>query len=375
MARDVAGAGILLAVLGQPQRMAELAAGEWDLMLAQARSGALVPHLAFQADDCGLDGRLPEKVRQHFAGARAVAADQDRTIRWEINRIARALGGLGVPVVLLKGAAYVATGLAMARGRLVSDVDIMVPRSALDRAEATLVRHGWEPMKLEPYDQRYYRTWMHELPPLRHRERLTVIDVHHTILPPSSRLKPDGEALLRAALPLERPPLHVLAPADMLLHCAAHLFHDGEIADSLRDLVDLHGLLCHFGTDETFWRALLPRARALGLMRPLYYALRYTTRLLETPVPAEVLAAARAGAPAGPARALMDRLAPRALVPDHPERPDAAKRRAAFLLYVRSHWLRMPPHLLVAHLGRKAIMRLSGRHAADDATDAAAEAR
>ena len=51
--------------------------------------------------------------------------------------------------------------------------------------------HGWLRMKIDPYDDRYYRVWMHEIPPLRHRERKTEIDLHHTILPRTSRLKPD----------------------------------------------------------------------------------------------------------------------------------------------------------------------------------------
>lgn len=359
MTRTVARAEVLLAVLGEPQRLAGLAAAEWDLMLAQARRSRLVPHLAFRAEDYRLGAGLPEKVRRHFAGARAVGVDQERTIRWEINRIARALGDLGVPVVLLKGAAYVAAGLPMARGRLVSDVDIMVPKAALDRVEAALQRHGWEPMKLEPYDQRYYRAWMHELPPLRHRERRTIIDVHHTILPPSSRLKPDGEALLRAAWPLDHPLFRVLAPADMLLHCAAHLFHDGEVAGALRDVVDLDGLMRHFGSDQGFWTGLVPRARELELVRPLFYGLRYTTRLLGTPVPADVVAEAEAFAPPAPVLALMDRLIPTALVPGHPERTGYWAAVAGLLLYIRSHWLRMPPLLLAAHLTRKTIRRLS----------------
>ena len=159
-------------------------------------------------------------------------------MRWELNRIERALKHLRFPILLLKGAAYVAAGLP-ARGRLVSDIDIMVPRQALDGAEAALEAAGWRPIKLDPYDQRYYRTWMHELPPLVHPERGTVVDLHHTILPPTSRLKPDPAKLWSAAQPLGTGPLHVLAPPDMVPHSAAHLFHDGDLRLSLRDLVDM----------------------------------------------------------------------------------------------------------------------------------------
>ena len=65
---------------------------------------------------------------------------------------------------------------------------------------------------------------MHELPPMRHMVRQTVIDVHHAILPETARLKPDSAKLRAAALPLGgRKGLLVFSPADMVLHSATHL--------------------------------------------------------------------------------------------------------------------------------------------------------
>ena len=110
---------------------------------------------------------------------------------------------------------------------------------------------------------------MHELPPLVHPERGTVVDLHHTILPPTSRLKPDPAKLWSAAQPLGTGPLHVLAPPDMVLHSAAHLFHDGDLRLSLRDLVDIADLLGQFERSERdFWPRLVSRAAELNLGRP-----------------------------------------------------------------------------------------------------------
>ena len=90
----------------------------------------------------------------------------------------------------------------------------------------------------DAYDQRYYRQWMHELPPLRHMTRQTVLDVHHTILPLTAHLKPDPAKLWEAAVGIEgQVNFCVLAPVDMVLHSATHLFHDGELEHGLRDLV------------------------------------------------------------------------------------------------------------------------------------------
>jgi Uncharacterised nucleotidyltransferase len=350
-----ADAELLPRLLISPAAMAGLTEAEWDQVLPLARTSHLSGRLASEAQAHGLGDRLPARVRGHFDAAAAVAAHNERTIRWELNRIQRALRHLDIPILLLKGAAYVAAELPAARGRSVSDLDIMVPRAALDPVETGLEHTGWQPMKLDSYDQRYYRRWMHELPPLRHGERGTIVDVHHTILPPTARLKPDPARLWAEARRLDGSRLHVLAPADMVLHSAAHLFHDGDLHRSLRDLVDFRDLLGVFGTQPGFWSDLVARARTLDLGRPLFYALRYARRLLATAVPDEVMTVALAHAPPRPVLSLMDRLVPRALVPRPSEKVEDAL--GSWLLYTRSHWLRMPPRLLLPHLGYQAVRR------------------
>ena len=53
---------------------------------------------------------------------------------------------------------------------------------------------------------------------------------------------------------------------------------------------------------------------------------------------------------------LMDALFLRALRPTHASTSDGWTPLARWLLYVRGHWMRMPPKLLILHLARKAWM-------------------
>jgi hypothetical protein len=355
-----AGPELLLGVLVRPALMAELSEAQWDDVLSLARASHLLARLAAEAQAHGLSDRLPSGVRGQFAGATAVAAHHERKVRWELNRIERALKHLRFPLLLLKGAAYVAACLPAARGRLVSDIDVMVRRNDLDAAETALERAGWRPIKLDPYDQRYYRTWMHELAPLVHSQRGTVVDLHHTILPRTSRLKPDPAKLWSAAQPLGTGPLRVLAPPDMVLHSAAHLFHDGDLRLSLRDLVDIADLLGHFKKSERdFWPRLVSRAAELNLGRPLFYALRYCRRLLSIAIPESVSSVATRYGPPLPIVEAMDRVVPRAFFAG--SLGGAGDRSAAMLLYIRSHWLRMPPWLLARHLTHQTIARFQTR--------------
>jgi len=263
-----------------------------------------------------------------------------------------------LPLILLKGTAYVAAGLPPAAGRLFSDIDILVPKAALGDVESLLMVHGWASNHHDAYDQRYYREWMHELPPMQHMRRATVIDVHHAILPQTAAAQPDPARLRAAARAIPGAAgLCVLAPCDMVLHSATHLFYEGEYHHGLRDLFDLHRLLCHFGAAEPgFWTALPARARELELARPLFYALRYCMNLLGTPVPAAVVADAGAGRPNAALLVLMDALFMRALRPAHPSCAGFLASVSDGALYIRGNWLRMPPLMLSRHLFRKAFL-------------------
>lgn len=265
------------------------------------------------------------------------------------------MAGVDTPAILLKGAAYLLANLPPSRGRLFSDIDILVPKRALPAVESALMLAGYATTHHHPHDQRYYRRFMHELPPMRHVKRMTLLDVHHTIVPESSRIRLDASALFRAAVPLAgRDDLAVLDAADMLLHSAVHLFHNEEFTHGLRDLVDIDALFRHFGATAGFTEKLADRAADLGLLRPLYYALRWTWRLFDTPVPASLLLASRNAAPSMPVRGLMDLLLSRALMPTASDPSTLWARRA---LYLRGHWLKMPVPLLAWHLTMKAFRR------------------
>ena len=349
---------LVLIAVTQPRATASWSESDWDTLVRQARRSNLLGNLAFRLEEANVLASSPPAAQAHLDAARILAQHQQQAVEREVAEIRQSLAATGIDIILLKGAAYAVAGLRAAKGRIFSDVDILVPKEALIEIESALMQHGWVSTHHDPYDQRYYRAWMHELPPMRHIIRQTVIDVHHAILPVTARLKPDSAKLRMAALPLEgKKGLFVFSPADMVLHSATHLFHDGELEHGLRDLIDLDTLLREFSQQASFWDRLVERAAELDLRRPLYYALRYTAHILDTPVPPQIVQAAEAGKPVAVIDRLMDALFVRALCPDHSSVADRFTPFARRILYVRSHWLRMPPLLLVYHLMIKAFSR------------------
>lgn len=362
------GGAALLSILRDPRAGLALDAATWNGLLECARRHGLLGRLAVLCADAGLAPRLPQTVQEILTDARLAAEANQTMQRYEANRVLHALRGLGLPVVLLKGGAYLLAGLPAARGRLSGDLDILVPRARIEDVERAVTAQGWESLVTDSYDQTYYREWSHQLPPMRHAERESELDIHHTIAPPTGRARPDAAAILADARPLtngmnQDGRLRVLCPADMVLHSAVHLFNE-QMTMALRDLNDMHDLLGHFGQDDAFWPELVRRAVRHGVERPLFYCARYCQKYLGTTIPAPAARKIAAFGPNAATRAIMDWLVEAALIHAPPDRPTPRADFARWILFVRSHWLRMPPGMLIRHLAVKAARRAQGeRHA------------
>jgi hypothetical protein len=328
----------LVRALVDPGYAASLDDRGWSALLSMAQAERLTGSLAVRCK--GLS--IPANAREVLDTALASAETGRMHALWEAEMARRALAPLGIPVILLKGTAFVAAGLDAGRGRLIGDCDILVSRDQLDNAEAALLAAGWEWVKPDSYDDAYYRLYMHELPPLIHASRDRMIDVHHTILPLTAQTgQPDAGALFVAAVPLGDG-LFALSPEDMLIHAAAHLFADGDLAGGLRNLWDIDRLIREHGVVDGYWRRVVDRARLHGLVWHVSRALRLTHHLFETPVDAFLAYQPRRGDVA-----YMSRLLAR------DEWGRETRRLLRFAFYVRSHWIRMPPLMLARHLWTK----------------------
>ncbi len=348
---------VLRDALLNPRMVPTLDLAQWDRLIQQARSTGLLGRLAALLREQDLLEQVPAQVRWHLDSAYTLYRAHSEDILLEVEHITSALRVANIRPVLLKGAAYLAADDRARMGRLFSDVDIFVPREQLNVAEEFLGWQGWQLEPLSGYDERYYRQWMHELPPMVHRTRGIALDVHHSLLPLTSRIHFDHSAFRDRITASRLPGVDTLAAEDRILHSAAHLLLEGEFDHAFRDLSDLHLLIeQHTASEPGFWNTLTDRAGQLGLARVLYYALRYLDRIFFLEVPEESQHEMERSAPGPVTRRMMDGLFQRALVPEGMGGGTIDTSLAKSLLYLRSHYLKMPLPLLVRHLGHKAFV-------------------
>lgn len=331
----------LALALADPMSVLTFKPDDWTSLLAMARAERLDGSLAYRLADLP----LPDTVARALEDARTQATFDRTQALWEVEMARRVLAPIGIAPILLKGSAFAFAGLPAGVGRLIGDLDILVPRDRLDDAEAALLDAGFEWVKTADYDQDYYRRWMHELPPLVHKDRGSMIDVHHTILPLTARRTPDAPALIANSLEVA-PGLRILSPADMIVHAAAHLLADGDIAGGLRNLWDIDRLLRLFAASPDFWRTLVASAELHQMREPVALALRLADRVFATPVEPWL---------AGRRRKRDSMFIRRILARDNWGRPIRPINRLGF--YIRSHMMRMPPLMLARHLWTKARVK------------------
>lgn len=329
-------------LLRHPEAASTLLDSQWNEIIRQARKNQLLGQLAARLDALGLSHELSLPVRRHLDLAFLTSTRRAEAALWEISTIRRALDS-SIPLILLKGCAYVLAGDQNSPGRYFSDIDLLIPKAKLDRAESALIADGWKPGNISEADQRYYREWMHELPPMQHVRRHTTLDLHHAIVPPVSRYAFSADRLLDNAEEIG-PGIYVLGKTDRLIHCAVHLIQEGESRKITRDLFDLFLLFQqHFASPDSH-AELQERAEELGLRR-----------LVEAATGAAQIIFGTQSNGYTPSSCLEKFLI--TLGSQVPGSSNVHERLAEQYLYLHSHWMKMPLRLLIPHLLRKSFVR------------------
>ncbi len=341
---------ILVDVLKDPHKLDNLTVSQWDDLLRFSRFAKMMATVHSFTQRLSITETLPPEALVLMQGASVRMAYMQQKARFELQQIAQSFANTDAPIILLKGAAYIHANLPPATGRLLSDVDIMVPKANLPDIESRFLASGWKgDDKLSQYDEHYYRNWSHEIPPIRHPFREVEIDIHHNIAMPVSRIKVDAGKLFEKSVPVPNSRFHILCPTDMVLHSACHLLFNDELRGGLRDIWDMKLLCEHYALNhEPFYEELIARAIDLGLQIPLYYALHTLEDILALELPENWQHRFGSLVPPPTISHTMLKLIKNTLVPEDVENLGSSLSQQ--LLYIRSHWVRMPPFMLAKHL-------------------------
>jgi hypothetical protein len=289
---------------------------DWGVVLRLARQHKVSPFVFWRLRDLGSEGAdqtrptggwndVPRGVQEGLRADFYVEAAQQVALASELRRILSALGDVGVPVVLLKGAALGRTVYPSPVLRSMGDVDLLVPVECQRAVHSSLEELGyrWQSAERPGYRPRRYvecfgKTWDY-CGPVDSEVRYK-LEVHHKLVGGAwvrgaSRMTEVAAGVMERAVPMgDGMAARQLCPEDTLLHVCVHLaINNAFTGNVVRNLLDV-ALLVDSGVVD--WLEVQERAWSWRVATACYAALDAAARLLDAPIPDRVLGALQPGA-------------------------------------------------------------------------------
>lgn len=335
---------------------------QWQQLVQILRNQQLLACYSAKFKQAGVFEQIPVQTQRHFLNSDVLAANHKKQVLFEAAELKREIGGKQQFLIFLKGAGYTLSGAFVGDTRIYNDIDILSDKSSIDDIEKKLCLFGWLSEELTEHDEKYYRKWAHEIPPLRHGKRGTIVDVHHNIVPIISGRHLDASEFATHSV-TTKDGFQILSFAAMTLHSLIHLFFNEDVKKGYRDLIDIHTLMTHHNEGD-YWQELVSLSKETGFELELFLACRYVQDIFSTDIPIEVLEQMSSKCPWN--IKYLDFMYKKALKPNHPIcRPEMFS-LAEFFILLRGHFQKMPLHILILHLTTKSFVGITqallGKH-------------
>lgn len=354
----------LYTLLVNPKLGLTLSLHEWQNVIFVLREAKLLGSLYHTAKQASCYDDYPDYAQKHLFSAQIYAQRQAQQITFESLEIRALLEQVGVTAVFLKGAGYTLRNSLNGRGRVCSDIDILVTKENLPKAERHLKSNRWQSEQLNDYDEKYYRQWAHEIPPLFQINRATVLDMHHNVYLPISGRSPDIDLFLDSRDKTESG-CFVLNPRLSLLHSIIHLFTNEDSSSWMRDLFDIYLLAKEFN-DDNLWEDIIELGNKTNFQFEVYcclkaleyYSLMTLDRTSKKFIEGFEVTKRQSW--------ILENAILPAFCPEHSLLMTNKISRAKNLVYLRGHWIKMPLGVLIKHFTFKSFFavrdQIVGKH-------------
>ena len=220
---------------------------------------ALTPALINKGTFSGLDADL----KQYLTYIHDLNVQRNTALMTQAGEISRVLNGIGIIPIMLKGMAYLFSGLHGDIGaRIVGDIDCLIPEERAEEALKQLESEGYTfPWAGHPLGH-------HHLPPAAREGSPAVVELH------TCPIKRDFAVLLSANtltrdmgyVDLEACTIGIPSPTHQVLICIEHEGLANRDDDFLRvSLRGLHDLACLVARHDIDWDEVIRRLYSAGL--------------------------------------------------------------------------------------------------------------
>jgi hypothetical protein len=279
---------------------------EWTPTIDLAHWHGIAPRLARSLEVNDVTRALPRAFGDDLQSGYLATMARNLAFRRELGRIVDELQRHQIEVMVLKGAALVPLVYPDPGVRPMDDLDLLVHRDDLERAEKIIIGTGYRASGTAPataHDDEAH----HHLPSLVRFDGTVTIELHHKLGSSGSPPDFDVSGVWARGLPFDAGDMACLRPSDedLLAHVCLHFLVDRVRLFSrraLRQICDIAATI-DARSDTLDWERLLEDAAERGYAAALALA----------------LGAAAATVDAGPPDAVLADLAPERVVPGVPD--------------------------------------------------------
>lgn len=201
-------------------RLETLSRSDWDLLIEESGRHGVAPLLYHSLRTCCSAISIPAGVMARLRHLYLRSAGENMHLYHELGKVLGLLRHAQIPVIVLKGAHLAERIYGNRALRSMSDVDLMVLKDDLTRAEVVLLGMGYTPLPYSRDDKHLCYT---------RRESGLWLEVHWKLLPSvyPFALDTDGQWNRSEFANIAGCEVAVLCPEDLLLHLCLHAWAHG----------------------------------------------------------------------------------------------------------------------------------------------------
>lgn len=260
----------------------------WETVVSLANAQLVSPALWTALGKKGLTGALPDELGTYLGELHQLNIERNKHLQAQLLETVKQLNSINISPVLLKGAMHLVTDMYGDPGaRIMTDIDLLVPREDIDRCMAALRELQYRPVDDIHND---YHEEHHHCAPLHRPGAYGALEIHRKIMEsPYEDILPTGLAMAGAKLlEFHGLSMKVLSPTHRVLHNILHSqlvdqnYHTGTF--SLRSLYETvtEATTCHDTPNWSMIHSLMERKNRGKVLRTYLYQAH---RLFGFPLP------------------------------------------------------------------------------------------
>jgi len=259
---------------------------DWDFILKKIIQSDIAP-LAFYNLSGFENTKIPAWFMENLKNRRDSAIVKNLFLWRELNRLIGLLSQENISALALKGVFMSDIIYQTIDVRPLVDIDILIKKSDLEKAQALLQKNGYVKSDEYPAEILYI--------PNRAQPKI-LIDLHHALNIPDELLLPKNFMWLRAEKK-ENSASEILYPSieDSIICAALHFFHhisDAFLYNSppshIKSILDIHEIISK-KQNEINWNYILEFSKKYKVRYILHLSLTFSKIYFNTPIPAKVI--------------------------------------------------------------------------------------